>query len=57
MKRRPRLTAKERKALATVAQEFLAGHDAEMTMACGVADTEEQGAEFLALLTSAVEKL
>jgi hypothetical protein len=56
-KRRARLTERERDALETVALEFLAGHDAELTRAAGLAETVEEAARLLDALNSAVRKL
>jgi hypothetical protein len=52
-----RLTLGEIKALMAVALEFDAGHDPEMTVACGLADDEKKAATLLSNLSSAIGKL
>lgn len=53
----PRLSRLEKEAVVRVIEEFLAGHDAEMVKACGLADTEKEGSRILRRLSSASEKL
>lgn len=52
-----RLTRKEKEAVCSVLDEFIAGHDGEMVQAIGLADNEKDGNRVLERLGKARLKL
>lgn len=53
----PLLSDKECQAILAVVHEYMAGHDAEMVKASGLASSEKEGALFLETLGRAIVEL